>query len=70
MLSCTMRNVDIFAFPGMYSCNFESGLCNYTQVKGDVFDWSRSTGSSLSVGTGPTNDHTYGTPRGNFLKTH
>lgn len=45
-------------------CDFELGLCGYTQVKTDVFDWSRSIGGTSSSGTGPSSDHTYGTNRG------
>ena len=50
-----------------YSCDFENGVCNYTQAKTDVFDWTRSQGRSQSTGTGPNNDHTYGTPRGHYM---
>ena len=54
----------LYYITGGYSCNFENGYCNYTQSKTDVFDWTRSYGQSQSSGTGPNNDHTYGTPRG------
>ena len=47
------------------SCDFElSNVCGYTQDKTDSFDWQRSSGKTSSVMTGPTNDHTYGTPVG------
>lgn len=49
------------------NCGFESTtICGYTQLKNDNFDWSRTTGTTSTAGTGPTNDHTYGTPKGTF----
>ena len=48
------------------TCNFEStNICAYTQDKtSDKFDWRRASGSTGSRGTGPSNDHTYGTRNG------
>lgn len=48
-------------------CSFESAaICGYTNQKsGDKFDWTRASGGSPSVNTGPSNDHTYGTSYGN-----
>lgn len=46
-------------------CDFESpNLCNFTQDEGDIFDWSRGSGNTISVGTGPSYDHTYKTASG------
>ncbi|XP_047128245.1 MAM and LDL-receptor class A domain-containing protein 1 isoform X1 [Hydra vulgaris] len=39
-------------------CDFENGLCNWTQSKKDKFDWTRISGSTASQGTGPQSDHT------------
>ena len=48
------------ANPG-YNCNFENGLCTWTQATtGDTFDWTRNQGSTISSGTGPSTDHTLG----------
>ena len=51
-------------------CTFEETnppLCGWTNVRGrDQLDWSRATGNTASVGTGPTNDHTYGNSKGSF----
>lgn len=32
-----------------------------------MFDWTRRTGSTGSIGTGPTSDHTYATLAGTFI---
>lgn len=46
-------------------CDFETiDMCGYTQDQSDTFDWTRSYGSTVSIGTGPTADHTYGTKTG------
>lgn len=43
----------------LYNCDFERGLCNYTQEHiTDVFNWTRHQGGTYSGGTGPTMDHT------------
>jgi len=45
--------------PSLYNCDFEKGLCNYTQEHiTDVFNWTRHQGGTYSGGTGPTMDHT------------
>jgi hypothetical protein len=49
-------------------CNFEGGLCSWTQLKTDVFDWKRQSGRTGSFGTGPSTDHTSKTRYGRFLK--
>jgi hypothetical protein len=53
------------ACPATVNCDFEDPmLCGYTQDTSDQFDWTRQKGHTTSVGTGPTNDHTYGTATG------
>lgn len=48
--------------PTVYDCNFETGLCQWTQVVGgDQFNWTRAQGPTGTALTGPTNDHTTGT---------
>ena len=45
--------------PSLYNCDFEKGLCNYTQEHiTDVFNWTRYQGGTYSGGTGPAMDHT------------
>lgn len=65
---------DKFAFSSAFSgldCNFEqAGLCSYVNINDnntDTFDWFRATGTTGSQGTGPSNDHTYGTAAGRDL---
>ncbi|XP_022097777.1 MAM and LDL-receptor class A domain-containing protein 2-like [Acanthaster planci] len=53
--------------PSPYDCNFEQGLCSYTQSQDDDFDWTRSQGSTSSVDTGPSSDHTTDTAQGWYL---
>ncbi|XP_033751996.1 MAM and LDL-receptor class A domain-containing protein 1-like [Pecten maximus] len=54
----------------MMVCNFESAtICGFQQSHTDQFDWTRGSGSTNSVGTGPSNDHTYGTSRGHYMFT-
>ena len=46
------------------NCNFETGLCSWKQdVATDKFNWTRNQGSTSSVGTGPSTDHTLGTSK-------
>lgn len=49
-------------------CDFEdASICNYQQDPTDNFDWTRKAGRTTSSGTGPTNDHTYGTSAGDYI---
>ncbi|XP_077978868.1 MAM and LDL-receptor class A domain-containing protein 1-like [Glandiceps talaboti] len=51
------------------TCDFEFDMCTWTNVKDDEFDWLRFSGSSaLLFGiSGPTFDHTTGTPDGWYI---
>ncbi len=46
-----------------WDCDFENGICSYTQAKDDTFDWTRDAGGTSSGGTGPSKDHTLGTSK-------
>ncbi|XP_034146822.1 MAM and LDL-receptor class A domain-containing protein 2 isoform X3 [Esox lucius] len=46
-------------------CNFEQDLCGFNQLLTDVFDWMRHSGSTPTVMTGPSADHTTGS--GHYL---
>ncbi|XP_033109454.1 MAM and LDL-receptor class A domain-containing protein 1-like [Anneissia japonica] len=50
------------------NCDFEqSGWCDYTQDIYDDFDWTRQSGSTTSIGTGPEIDHTYQNSTGHYI---
>ena len=47
-------------FPDTVSCNFDGGLCSWTQSTSDKTDWTRISGKTPSGNTGPVGDHTSG----------
>ncbi|KAK7098916.1 hypothetical protein V1264_003131 [Littorina saxatilis] len=51
----------------VWDCNFEQGLCSYTQPKDDQFDWTRAHGKTATANTGPAFDHTKGTDGGYYM---
>ena len=47
-------------------CDFEdTAICGFTNDKNANLPWSPNNGGTSSFGTGPKNDHTYGTSHGN-----
>ncbi|KAJ3594687.1 hypothetical protein NHX12_003994 [Muraenolepis orangiensis] len=42
------------------NCDFEQDLCEWNQLVTDVFDWTRHNGSTPTIMTGPSSDHTAG----------
>lgn len=49
-------------------CTFQDArICGFTQSTTDDFDWIRNSGKTGSSGTGPSVDHTYGTPSGYYM---
>lgn len=48
-------------------CSFEFDLCSWRQSQADDFDWLIKAGSTPTVGTGPSNDHTLRDPSGHYL---
>ena len=48
----------VSSFP--YTESFTSGFGLWSNVSGDVFDWTRRSGSTPSSSTGPSGDHTTG----------
>ncbi|XP_077471635.1 MAM and LDL-receptor class A domain-containing protein 2-like [Stigmatopora argus] len=48
-----------------FNCNFEKDLCQWNQLLADVFDWTRHNGSTPSLRTGPSSNHT--TEHGHYL---
>lgn len=57
------------ACPPAGSCDFEDDTCTWTNARGTVddFDWTRQNGETGSSNTGPNNDHTQGTLKGNWV---
>ncbi|XP_046357247.1 MAM and LDL-receptor class A domain-containing protein 1-like isoform X1 [Haliotis rufescens] len=51
--------------PKPITCTFETGMCGWSQYKGDNIDWTRWTGATPDFVSGPTNDHT--TAHGYFM---
>ncbi|KAK3090552.1 hypothetical protein FSP39_012634 [Pinctada imbricata] len=51
------------------TCTFEGqDICNWYQSKSDGTDWIRGTGSTSTLGTGPSFDHTFqSTGRGRYM---
>ncbi|XP_052217964.1 zonadhesin-like isoform X2 [Dreissena polymorpha] len=43
----------------LMDCDFENGLCGWTQDKKDDHDWTTNVGPTSSAGTGPMFDHTF-----------
>ncbi|XP_041824757.1 MAM and LDL-receptor class A domain-containing protein 1 [Melanotaenia boesemani] len=48
-------------------CNFEFDLCSWRQCQEDDFDWLIKAGSTRTLGTGPSSDHTLRDPSGHYL---
>nr|XP_046227551.1 MAM and LDL-receptor class A domain-containing protein 1 [Scatophagus argus] len=48
-------------------CSFEFDLCSWRQCRQDDFDWRIKAGSTPTVGTGPSSDHTLRDSSGHYL---
>lgn len=52
----------------IYACDFENGMCSYTQNTMDNADWELKSGPASNDLSGPQNgDHTYGTEFGHYM---
>ena len=52
-------------------CDFEKGKCTWTNspnVVADEFDWTRQSGTTASVSTGPQVDHTTNSKTGVYCE--
>lgn len=45
-------------FDKLVNCDFTTDQCGWAQSKADDFDWTRHSGETESLLTGPTGDHT------------
>ena len=46
-------------------CDFENDMCGYTNTRsGDMFEWQRTAGGTLTRNTGPSVDHTTNSDKG------
>lgn len=55
---------------GFLSCTFEAGFCRWRNTRrGDNFEWKLGAGLTPSRYTGPTNDHTFSSTKGNVIPT-
>eukprot|EP00118_Oscarella_pearsei_P003168 m.13253 g.13253 ORF g.13253 m.13253 type:complete len:3799 (+) comp24600_c0_seq1:127-11523(+) len=60
--------VAFFLFASKASgCNFDTGMCGWTNVKGNDIQWQRHQGATSSSNTGPSYDHTNGTAYGYYV---
>jgi hypothetical protein len=49
-------------------CTFEEpSICGWSNIAGDNYDWTRDNAGTSSSGTGPLQDHTYGTGKGYYM---
>ncbi|XP_054756547.2 MAM and LDL-receptor class A domain-containing protein 1-like [Lytechinus pictus] len=68
--SCTATSDPLYPF--VANCDFEDGMCGYTQPNEDYenddeFDWFLNSGPTGTDGSGPNADHTKGTADGHYL---
>ena len=52
---------------GYNSCDFENGICDWTNDKSADLGWTWHSGSTLSSDTGPKRDHTTGLSEGHYI---
>ncbi|EDV19642.1 uncharacterized protein TRIADDRAFT_61895 [Trichoplax adhaerens] len=66
---CFDGSDEIDCTQGIYSymCGFTNGLCLWSQLGDDDFDWTLNKGETTSLNTGPAGDHTPGDGVGNYL---
>jgi hypothetical protein len=57
-LTTTTKNPLLTPSSSIYFCDFEINLCNWKNDLSVRLTWIRNRGSTLSLDTGPTTDHT------------
>lgn len=64
-MSTTPASGTVSPGTSVHACDFEANnICGYMQDTTDNFNWTRTTKATATIGTGPSNDHTYGTSNG------
>ncbi|CAD5121161.1 DgyrCDS9697 [Dimorphilus gyrociliatus] len=63
--------IPVYYPPQYLNCNFEPGFCTWNRLKYpeseyNSYEWGLHQGSTHSLFTGPTNDHTYGNKTGKY----
>jgi hypothetical protein len=53
-------NVPLFVIVCSLDCSFNGNLCGWSQAMTDAFDWTMERGSTPTLMTGPSADHTGG----------
>jgi len=66
VLLLTVKCVSVYT-ASVLDCDFEQGICGYTQDTTDDVDWTLQRGQPGTTNTGPDNDHTYGNSSGHFV---
>ncbi|KAH3887720.1 hypothetical protein DPMN_011739 [Dreissena polymorpha] len=61
------KSSDIVSCSTYQKCSFEQDFCFFQQDQTDDFDWSRRSGPTVTVGTGPSRDHTLNSANGHYL---
>ncbi|KAH3779285.1 hypothetical protein DPMN_157086 [Dreissena polymorpha] len=49
------------------TCSFEDGMCYWSNINADDFDWTLYNGSTPTDNTGPAADHTFGNAKGKYV---
>ncbi|XP_067664631.1 uncharacterized protein [Haliotis asinina] len=53
----------------LISCDFEDGLCGWSDLSNSSYDWTRHSGPTADFTSGPDNDHTFKDGTGHYVYT-
>ncbi|XP_033121015.1 MAM and LDL-receptor class A domain-containing protein 1-like [Anneissia japonica] len=63
-----VRITDRACTPSLVQCDFEDqSICSFVQDSSDDFEWTRASGTTPSIATGPSFDHTHGNQTGYYM---
>ncbi|XP_046545744.1 MAM and LDL-receptor class A domain-containing protein 1-like [Haliotis rubra] len=54
----------------LISCDFEDGLCGWSDLSNSSYDWTRHSGPTADFTSGPGNDHTFKDVAGHYVYTN